>query len=203
LDYPAVDIRGTKGMALSFAVSPRGGDHLKGLPLYEVAPDVYADDIQREVGIRITPQYWLQYETKAELMRWHENWHCVVDSLGLCKLEGIALKPMLPVHFQRMLTAATGWEVDVAGLGQVGERIWNLERLFNIREGKGRADDLPPRRLLEEPISTGPAKGERLERHRYEAMLSEYYRLRGWDGETGVPTGEKLAELGLEPAEHP
>ena len=61
----------------------------------------------------------------------------------------------------------------------------------------GRQDDLPPRRLLEEPIATGPAQGERLDRGRYEQMLTEYYRLRGWDPETGVPTEEKQRELGL------
>jgi len=197
MDYPAVDTRGTKGMALSFAVSPRGGDHLKGLSLYEVAPDIYAQDIRQETGIDVTPQYWLEYKTKAKLMRWHENWHCVVDSLGLCKLEGIAIKPLLPRHFQRMLTAATGWHVSEGELEIIGERIWNLERLFNVREGMLRADDLPPRRLLEEPIATGPAQGERLDRQRYEQMLTEYYRLRGWDPETGIPTKEKRRELGL------
>ena len=197
MDYPAVDTRGTKGMALSFAVSPRGGDHLKGLSLYEVAPDIYAADIRKETGVAVTPQYWLQYETKAALMRWHENWHCVVDSLGLCKLEGIAIKPLLPRHFQRMLRAATGWDVSVADLERIGERIWNLERLFNVREGMGRQDDLPPRRLLEEPIATGPARGERLDRKSYEEMLTEYYLLRGWDPETGIPTGAKRQELGL------
>ena len=129
-------------------------------------------------------------------MRWHENWHCVVDSLGLCKLEGIAIKPLLPRHFQRMLAAATGWDVSVADLERIGERIWNLERLFNVREGMGRSDDLPPRRLLEEPIATGPARGERLDRKSYEQMLTEYYRLRGWDPETGVPTGEKCQRVG-------
>jgi aldehyde:ferredoxin oxidoreductase len=197
MDYPAVDTRGTKGMALSFAVSPRGGDHLKGLSLYEVAPDIYAQDIKRETGIDVTPQYWLRYETKAGLMRWHENWHCVVDSLGLCKLEGIAIKPLLPKHFQRMLAAATGWDVSVEYLERIGEKIWNLERLFNVREGMGRSDDFPPRRLLEEPISTGPARGECLDRGSYDRMLTEYYRLRGWDSETGIPTNEKQRELGL------
>jgi aldehyde:ferredoxin oxidoreductase len=93
--------------------------------------------------------------------------------------------------------AATGWEVSVPDLEQIGERIWNLERLYNVREGKNNRDDLPPRRLLEEPISTGPAKGERLEQHRYESMLEEYYRLRGWCPVTGVPTREKLKDLGL------
>jgi aldehyde:ferredoxin oxidoreductase len=198
LDYPAVDIRGTKGMALSFAVSPRGGDHLKGLPLYEVAPDLYAQDIRQETGIQVTSQYWLQYDTKPRLMRWHEDWHCIVDSLGICKLEGIALKPLRPRHFHRMLGAATGWKVSIEELERIGERIWNLERLFNVREGKGRQDDLPPRRLLEEPISTGPAKGERLDKESFEQMLTEYYLLRGWDPQTGIPTPEKLRELGLD-----
>jgi len=198
MDYPAVDTRGTKGMALSFAVSPRGGDHLKGLSLYEVAPEIYAKDIKRETAIEVTPQYWLEYKTKAALMRWHENWHCVVDSLGLCKLEGIAIKPLLPRHFQRMLTAATGWDVSIADLERIGERIWNLERLFNVREGMGKKDDFPPRRLLEEPIATGPARGERLDRASYEQMLTEYYSLRGWDPCTGVPTKAKQHELGLD-----
>lgn len=170
---------------------------MKGLSLYEVAPEIYAHDIKKETGIAVTPQYWLEYETKARLMSWHENWHCVVDSLGLCKLEGIAIKPLLPRHFQRMLSAATGWNVSVIELERIGERIWNLERLFNVREGMGRQDDLPPRRLLEEPITTGPARGERLDKKSYERMLTEYYRLRGWDPETGIPTRGKREELEL------
>lgn len=197
MDYPAVDVRGTKGMALSFAVSPRGGDHLKGLPLYEVAPDIYARDIKEQLGIDVTPDYWLQYETKARLMSWHENWHCVVDSLGLCKLEGIAIKPLLPEHFRGLLTAATGWDLSVEQLERIGERIWNLERLFGIREGIRREDDMPPRRLLEEPISTGPARGKGLERGNYVRMLEDYYHLRGWDPKTGIPGESKLKELGL------
>lgn len=201
MDYPAVDVRGAKGMALSFAVSPRGGDHLKGLPLYEVAPDIYARDIKEQLGIEITRDYWLQYETKARLMIWHENWHCVVDSLGLCKLEGIALKPLLPEHFRDLLAAATGWDIGVKQLEQAGERIWNLERLFGVREGIRREDDMPPRRLLEEPISTGPARGKGLESDNYVRMLEEYYQLRGWDRNTGIPGENKLKELGLRPPE--
>jgi aldehyde:ferredoxin oxidoreductase len=86
----------------------------------------------------------------------------------------------------------------VKELEHIGERIWNLERLFNAREGMRREDDFPPRRLLEEPITTGPAQGERLDRKRYEQMLTEYYRLRGWDPDTGIPTSEKCRELGLD-----
>jgi len=195
MDYPAVDVRGTKGMALSFAVSPRGGDHLKGLPMYEVGPEIYAKDIREQLGIEVTPQYWLDYATKPKLMRWHEDWHCVVDSLGMCKLEGIAFKPLLPTHFRDLLAAATGWDLDIIELGTVGERIWNLERLFGVREGIRRKDDLPPARMYQ-PVSNGPAKGARIEPEKFEQMLDEYYELRGWDAD-GVPCEKTLSRLGL------
>ncbi len=197
LDYPAVDVRGTKGMAMSFAVSPRGGDHLKGLCLFEVAPDVYSHILKSELGIDPGDKYWLKYETKAGLMAWQEDWHCVVDSLGLCKLEGIALKPVLPAHFHRLLVTATGWSGDVRDLRRAGERIWNLERMFNCREGLDRKDDYPPERLMQEPIKNGPSKGECLDREKYETLLTEYYSLRGWNLETGIPTSETRSRLGL------
>ncbi|WP_028309690.1 aldehyde ferredoxin oxidoreductase family protein [Desulfitibacter alkalitolerans] len=199
MDYPAVDVRGTKGMALSFAVSPRGGDHLKGLPLYEVAPEIYKDDIKEELGIEITPEYWKEYSSKAKMMIWHENWHCIVDSLGLCKLEGIALKPLKPKHFRDLLAAGTGLDMTIEELELIGERIWNLERLIGIRtRGINRQHDLPPRRLMEEPIANGPNKGERLSAEDYNKMLDEYYQRRGWSMETGYPTLETLKRLGIE-----
>jgi aldehyde:ferredoxin oxidoreductase len=197
MDYPAVDVRGTKGMALAFSISPRGGDHLKGLPLYEVAPELYRADIREELGIDVSPDYWLRYDTKPDLIRWHEDWHCVVDSLGLCKLEGIAIKPLKPRHFAALFSAATGVELGIEEMRRAGERIWNLERMFGVREGIRRRDDYPPKRLLEEPISTGPSAGERLTREDYGRMLDEYYALRGWEAESGIPTPETLEALGL------
>ena len=198
LDYPAVDVRGTKGMALSFAVSPRGGDHLKGLCLYEVAPDVYAEDLWRELGIEAGDRFWLRYADKARLMAWQEDWHCVVDSLGLCKLEGIALKPLGPRQFHGLLAAATGWTGTLEDLRAAGERIWNQERLFNIREGLGKREDYPPPRLMQEPVPDGPSQGERLDPADYEELLLAYYRLRGWDEDSGRPLPGTLSRLGLE-----
>jgi aldehyde:ferredoxin oxidoreductase len=197
MDYPAVDVRGTKGMALAFAVATRGGDHLKGLPMYEVGSDIYKEAIEEELGIAVPPEYWLQYETKAGFMIWHEDWHCVVDSLGLCKLEGIAFKPLRPKHFLHLLAAATGWNADKDELARCGERIWNLERLFNLREGLAKDADRPPRRFTEEPIATGPAAGHLLEPAHFEQMLAEYYARRGWSITAGTPLPAKLEELGL------
>ncbi|MFP4480298.1 MAG: aldehyde ferredoxin oxidoreductase family protein [Desulfohalobiaceae bacterium] len=198
LEYPGVDVRGTKGMALGFAVSPRGGDHLKGLPLFEVAPDVYNKEMQQELGITPGGSYWLEYEGKPEFMRWHEDWHCVVDSLGLCKLEGIAIKPLFPRHFLELFQTATGCKLDIEDLRRAGERIWNLERAFNARLGLGKKEDMPPSRMLKDPIRTGPAMGELLEEEKFMSMLEEYYRQRGRDPDSGIPDSEKLKELGLE-----
>jgi aldehyde:ferredoxin oxidoreductase len=77
---------------------------------------------------------------------------------------------------------------------KVGERAWNLERLYNLREGFTRADDTLPKRMLEEAVFDGPSKGHTV---RLEGMLQEYYQFRGWD-DNGVPKQTKLKELGLD-----
>ena len=92
------------------------------------------------------------------------------------------------------MTAATGIEYDDEQLLQVGERIWNLERLWNNRAGLTAADDTLPKRMLHEPIVAGPAQGEV---NRLSEMLPEYYELRGWSLE-GEPGAGKLAELGID-----
>ncbi len=187
MEYPATDVRAVKGMALGFAVASRGGDHLRSLPVYEVAPGPYKDAIREELGIEITPDYWLDYKTKPQLIVWHENWHAIVDSLSLCKLEGIAMKPLRPAHFTKLVRTATGWDISQEGLEKIGSRIIDTERLFNVQEGIRRLDDYPPKRILDEPISTGPAAGEKLDKKQFEKMLNEYYYLRGWDIKSGIP----------------
>jgi len=92
-----------------------------------------------------------------------------------------------------MLSAATGVEYSVDEFMKIGERIWNQERLWNLKQGYTTADDTLPERLLKEPIKTGPAKGNV---NRLGEMLPEYYQLRGWD-EKGVPAKAKLKELAL------
>ena len=95
-----------------------------------------------------------------------------------------------------LLRAVTGLTYSDDAILKAGERIWNLERLFTLKAGYTNRDDTLPPRLLNEPIPSGPAKGEVCDLHQ---MLPEYYTLRGWDKE-GRPTNEKLTELGLEKA---
>ena len=99
-------------------------------------------------------------------------------------------------EFAGLLTGATGWKYTAEDMMKIGERIYNLERAFNIREGfKGREEDTLPKRFLEEPIPEGTKKGQVL---KLSEMLDEYYKLRGW--KEGTPTKRKLKDLGLEKA---
>jgi aldehyde:ferredoxin oxidoreductase len=94
-----------------------------------------------------------------------------------------------------LVTAATGREISLPEFLQVGERIWNLERLYNLGAGLSRADDMLPERCFE-PIQGEASEGAVMDRGEFEKMLGEYYRLRGWD-EGGIPTRKKLRGLGI------
>jgi aldehyde:ferredoxin oxidoreductase len=96
--------------------------------------------------------------------------------------------------FARLLTAVSGLDFSADDLMKVGERTWNMERLYNLREGFSKGDDTLPKRMLEEPIPAGPSEGHTV---RLEGMLEEYYQFRGWDKD-GIPKQSKLQELGLD-----
>jgi aldehyde:ferredoxin oxidoreductase len=96
--------------------------------------------------------------------------------------------------FARTLSAVTGQHFTADDLMMVGERVWTLERLYNLREGFAKEDDTLPERLLNEPVSEGPSKGFTV---KLAPMLEEYYAFRGWD-KNGVPKPDKLKELSLE-----
>jgi aldehyde:ferredoxin oxidoreductase len=113
-----------------------------------------------------------------------------LDSAGVCLFTFRALSA---ADYAAMVSAVTGMPLDEEVLLQAGERIWNLQRLFNTKAGFSRKDDTLPPRLMEEPISTGAAVGSVWRR---EPLLSEYYRARGWN-EEGRPTQGKLAALGI------
>ena len=97
-----------------------------------------------------------------------------------------------------LVSAATGLKIDAKELLMIGERIHNLERVFNILHAKlTRNDDYPPERFFKEPIKSGPYKGEKLDRRKFDEMLNENYQLHGWD-ERGIPKRDTLKYLGLE-----
>jgi aldehyde:ferredoxin oxidoreductase len=177
-EFPAYDPRAIQGMGLGYATSNRGACHLRA---YTVSAEVIGNPDQMDP--RAT-------EGKAELAIAFQNISTAVDATGLCLFLtfGTTLENIRPI-----LTAATGFELDDAELVRVGERIWNLERVWNLRAGLTAADDTLPKRMLHEPIQAGPAKGEV---NRLSEMLPEYYQERGWNA-AGEPSERKLAELDI------
>lgn len=177
-EFPAYDPRGIQGMGLAYATSNRGACHLRG---YTVSSEVMG--IPEKTDPLVT-------EGKAELVKAFQDATAAVDSSGLCVFSTFAWS-MADIAPQ--IQAACGDEWTMEALLEAGERIWNLERKFNMDAGLRGADDTLPKRLLKEAAKTGPAAGHVNDLHK---MLPEYYQLRGWS-QDGVPTKEILNRLGI------
>lgn len=134
-------------------------------------------------------------EKRAEMVKAQQDYYAACDCLVACQFVKDAVEKE---RYVRMLNAATGMKMTTDEFVEVGERIWNLTRMFNIREGFSRKDDALPERILTEPLPSGIAKGQRLTQAQLNLMLDEYYTLRGWDVQTGTPSKEKLRELKLD-----
>jgi aldehyde:ferredoxin oxidoreductase len=177
-ELPAYDPRGIQGYGLATATSVRGGDHVYG---YLISPEILG-----------APEKLDPYVTKGkpQWVKTFQDLTASIDASGMCLFTSFALGPE---DYADLLTATTGMKIDTAELLKVGERIWNLQKLYNIKRGFGRKDDTLPARLLNEPLKEGAPTGQV---SRIAEMLDEYYTLRGWDKE-GTPTPEKRKELGL------
>jgi len=135
---------------------------------------------------------------KAALAKWFGDLISVCDSLGLC-LIAVNMWPTIgPTISAKLYSALVGWQISPQELMKTGERIHNLMKAYLVREGLSRKDDSLPERFYEEPISDGPAKGALLSKDNMNRLLEEYYGLRGWGKETGIPTRGKLVELNLD-----
>jgi aldehyde:ferredoxin oxidoreductase len=177
-EFPAYDPRGIQGMGLAYATANRGACHLRG---YTVASEVLG--IPEKTDPLVT-------DGKAGLVKAFQDATAAVDSSGLCLFTTFAwtLDNIAP-----QVDAACEGDWSVEKMVDVGERIWNMERDFNIAAGFTSKDDTLPQRLLKEVAKTGPAKGKV---SGLEKMLPEYYELRGWTS-AGVPTAETRQRLGL------
>ena len=137
-------------------------------------------------------------EGKAERVIYLQRVRPMFDMLGVCRLQWVEIGLELE-HYPEILKRVTGRDYSLDDLLKISERIWNLTRAFWKREnpGFGRKDDQPPARFLEEEIPDGPSAGKKFTQEKIDELLDEYYRLRGWD-QNGIPTKEKLLELGLD-----
>jgi aldehyde:ferredoxin oxidoreductase len=193
LEVFQADVRSIKAYGLGNAVSSRGADHLRSEPWFEFSND--SEEGIRRYGIPETA-FRLEYKGKGLVVKHFEEMGAISDATGVCKNTYNNMEVLDWEGTAELLQAATGWDITGEEVRRIGERIVNLERLFIAREGITRKDDTLPRRFLEEPMpeGSGSSTGSVLE---LEPMLDEYYRARGWDVETGLPTREKLEELGM------
>ena len=177
-EMPAYDPRALQGMGLEYATSNRGGCHVRG---YLTSPEVLG------IPEKLDPA---SVEDKPEWTKTFQDLTAAIDSSGLCLFITFGLGAP---EVASQLSAATGIDYTTEKIMECGERVWNLERLFNLKAGLSAEDDTLPPRLLHEPIPAGPMKGSVC---RLGEMLPKYYELRGWD-KNGVPKEEKLEELKL------
>ena len=181
LELPGYEPRSLKTMALGLAVSPRGACHNRS--------GAYEADFSGEVDRLRTDS------RRGGLVAASEDFAAVLDSLIVCKFLRKCFNDFYS-EAAELLSKVTGWDYSSAELERAGERIHNLKKLFNVREGWRCDDDWLPERVLSESLSTGIAQGIGLSTAELRDMIQQYYRARGWDERGNIPA-EKLDALGL------
>lgn len=192
LEISTVDPRVFPGWALGYAVASRGADHMRAFSTWEFGGSS-EEDLMKIMGSPTTGER-SDTANKGRGVAFSEDIRAVTDCLQMCKTFS-ARKIGMPETIVGLLNAVTGRGWTEAQLLQIGERINNLERLFNLRNGMKPTDDTLPARVLEEPLPDGASKGMVVD---LEPLLDEYYHARDWSRDTGYPSPEKLNQLGLD-----
>jgi len=178
LEWSAYECRGALGQALGYALVDRGADHNRiWCTDFFISPD------------KASPQ------AMAELAFKHQRSRSACDLLGICRFVSYQFSFD---YYARMLSQATGLQTSTDDVMKASERVFNLTRLYNIREGFTRKDDSVPMRCFVDQVPSGPTKGKVLDPELFNRGLESFYALSGWDKETGVPLRSKLRDLDLE-----
>ncbi len=185
LELPAWGPRGVPAMGLAYLTADRGGCHQRAFPiLYEAGGEEWRGQTYERLAL----------EGKAQLLAEVQNRLAGLDTLVSCDFARYAIGD---ATYLELLAAATGRRLSLGDLYRMGERIWNLTRMFNLKAGMTKADEDLPSRFKEEPLPDGPAAGHLFTDADIDRLLSDYYAVRGWD-ESGVPLPETLSNLGVE-----
>jgi aldehyde:ferredoxin oxidoreductase len=198
MEFPLHDVRGMKGHGLGIATSNRGACHLQ-----VETDDMFEGQLDADIGIdeaAFPKEYRDRLYTgqeKVKIVKIIGDLFAAFDSLVICKWTTYPCGGYKTRTIADVVATATGWDFTVNELMETGERVFNLCRAFNVREGITRKDDTLPQRFTE-PLPEGPYKGEAFAQDEFEKMLDHFYRLRGWNKKTGIPTRDKLESLELQ-----
>jgi len=180
-------IRISKGWGFGVVTSPVAGRHLRGaLHTFE-------------------PERFLSYDEVPWRVYMQEQFKAILDMAGVCLYNNgllsweTRIEEAAARHIAELVSSLTGMDLTVKRFMEIGRRVHNLEKAYNtLHAGLGRSHDHPPKRYWDEPVKSGPYRGERIDHGVWESMLDEYYHLHGWNPETGLQTHESLVDLGLE-----
>lgn len=212
LEIPMADPRGRwSTWTFGNITNIRGGDHLRNRnpvenlrynkdPLdyswetFGFSEELYENmDMPRQIKEEI-----FHPETKdvniPKMSKWAEDLISLYNALGMC-IRPPVLQAVGPSLLAELYSSLAGIEMTGEGLMKTGERVWNLQKLFNLREGEEKLESAYPRRFYQEMLPEGPGRGRVLDPQKVQETLEEYYKARGWDQETGAPTDAKLQEL--------
>jgi aldehyde:ferredoxin oxidoreductase len=193
---PMHEPRGKNNMALAYATSPTGADHLEAAHDMPFEDGRWAVPDQHPMGIlKGVPARSLDPKKVAWFVQ-NQHAYSVLNTLSMCFFTVGPAREFRMNHLVDMVASATGWETSLHELMQLGERTTTLARLFNVREGFDREDDTLPDRFFE-PLETGILTGVKLEREHLEKALDTYYEMMGWDVATGIPREARLVQLNI------
>jgi aldehyde:ferredoxin oxidoreductase len=192
------DVRYFKGFALGIAVASRGADHLRNRPTLEIFK--LPEDVRASIYGRANHPDPTGYQDKGLIVAWSDDIYAVSDCLGICRFvtHGFNSPHLLGYdHFCGLVESITGLAFSPQELRDAGRRVLDTERMINADFGLTKADDTLPKRYFKEPLAARAAKGHRIDRKKFEMMLAEYYRERGWNeqGQVSAQRREEIEQL--------
>ncbi len=215
LEVPTFDPRSRWSVwTFGFLTSTRGGDHLRTRnPVENLRFPSLPNDYRKE-AFEFPKKFYEKMDMPENLkkkifdpdlkttdiilmQKWSEDLMTVFNSIGIC-IRPPSLQALGPTSIAKMFQTCVGWDMDASEVMKAGDRIWNLQRIYNLREGETRKDAIFHKRFLKEKLPEGPAKGMVIDKKKVDRMLDDYYAERGWDRKEGIPTKKKIKELGLE-----
>jgi aldehyde:ferredoxin oxidoreductase len=195
-----------RGWLFGSLTNPRGGDNVKSThfyaenynPNWRVAQFDMFDEVKEKIYGMPVEQLTETWQGKPMMCKWFEDLYSICNGLGFCFFTVGSRMAWGPTYISRLFSSCTGRDTTPEEMMAMGEKIFTLLKVYTVREGLTRRDDDWPKRFYTEPMPEGPAKGRVLSRKEIDDILDEYYELRGWDKTTGIPTRNKLNDLGLQ-----